>query len=74
MVSEMVIKVCRAGIPLIATKTAVSMSGMDIGRQYGCTVVGFVRDKGTKVPTDTEVMTTAEREMRVYSHPERIIV
>ncbi len=55
MSSEMVTKICRAGIPLVATKTAVTDKGLEIGKKCGMTIIGFVRDVGTKINTDMEV-------------------
>jgi FdhD protein len=73
MSSEMVAKVCRAGIPLIATKTAVTDRGRETARRYGLTLVGFVRDTGTRIHTDMEVRTITEPVMKVYTGAERVI-
>ena len=72
MASEMVTKICRAGIPVVATKTAVTDAGLDIGDKCGLTIVGFVRDAGNKINTDMEVRTVKEAGMKIYTHPERI--
>ena len=73
MSSEMVAKVCRAGIPIVATKTAVTDGGLEIGREYGLTIIGFVRDAGTRIHTDMEVRTIAEPVMKVYTGAARVI-
>ena len=73
MVSDMVRKVCRANIPVVATKTAVTNVGVEIAKRHGITVVGFVRDKGMKKSTDTGEKIIAERSMKVYTSPERIL-
>jgi FdhD protein len=54
MAADMVAKVCRAGIPIGATKTAVTGAGVKIGQRCGLTVVGFVRDGGMKVYTNPQ--------------------
>jgi FdhD protein len=73
MVSDMVSKVCRANIPIVATKTAVTKLGVEIGERCGLTIIGFVRDIGAKVTTDTDVMMATERGMKIYTNPQRII-
>jgi FdhD protein len=72
MASEMVAKICRAGIPVAATKTAVTDKGLEIGRKYGITIIGFVRDTGTRINTDMETRTITEAGMKIYTHAERI--
>jgi FdhD protein len=72
MASEMAIKICRAGIPVAATKTAVTDKGLEIGKKCGLTLVGFVRDEGTRIHTDMDVRVIKEAGMKIYSHPERI--
>jgi FdhD protein len=57
MASDMVSKLCRAGIPVVATKTAVTKLGIEIGRSCGLTIIGFVRDGG----------------MKIYTNPQRIL-
>ena len=64
MVSDMVTKICRANIPIAATKTAVTKSGVEIGNRYGLTIAGFVRDEGPP----------AWREMKIYTCRERILL
>jgi FdhD protein len=73
MASEMVAKTCRANIPVVATKTAVTQSGLEIGKKCGLTIIGFVRDKGTRLNTDMEVRVITEPGMKIYTHAERII-
>jgi FdhD protein len=73
MVSDMVSKICRANIPIVATKTAVTKLGIEIGERCGLTVIGFVRDIGMKIPTDTDVKVATERGMKIYTNPERIL-
>ena len=73
MVSDMVRKVCRANIPVVATKTAVTNIGVEIAKRHGLTVAGFVRDRGMKKSTDTGEKIITERSMKVYSRPERIL-
>lgn len=72
MASEMVAKICRAGIPVVATKTALTQAGRDIGQRCGVTIIGFVRDTGTRIHTDMEVKIIQEPEMKVYTHAARI--
>ena len=72
MASEMVEKICRANIPVVATKTAVTKLGLEIGEKCGLTIIGFVRDIGTKMSTDMEVRIVREREMKIYTNAERI--
>jgi len=73
MASEMVTKICRAGIPIAATKTAVTSTGLEIAGKCGLTVIGFVRDAGTKLNTDMEVRVIKEAGMKVYTGAERIL-
>lgn len=72
MASEMVVKICRLKIPVVATKTAVTDAGRKIGGECGLTIVGFVRDAGNKINTDMEVQTIKEAGMKIYTHPERV--
>jgi len=72
MASEMVAKICRAQIPVVATKTAVTRSGLEIGKRCGLTIIGFVRDTGTRIHTNMEVRTIIEPGMKIYTNPERI--
>jgi len=73
MVSDMVSKICRANIPVAATKTAVTKLGVEIGERCGLTIIGFVRDIGMKIATDTDVRIVTERGMKIYTNPERIL-
>jgi FdhD protein len=73
MFSDMVTKICRANIPIVATKTAVTKLGVEIGERCGLTIIGFVRDIGMKVATDTGVKIATERGMKIYTNPERIL-
>ncbi len=73
MASEMVAKICRAKIPVVATKTAVTNTGLEIGKKCGVTIVGFVRDVGTRLNTDMEVRIITEPGMKIYTNAERII-
>ena len=73
MVSDMVSKACRANIPIVATKTAVTRLGVEIGEKYGLTIIGFVRDIGTKITKDRDVRVATERGMKIYTNPQRII-
>lgn len=73
MASEMVAKICRAGIPLVATKTAVTDKGREIGRKQGLTIIGFVRDIGTRINTDMEVRVINRAGMKIYTGAERVL-
>ena len=73
MVFDMVSKVCWANIPIVATKAAVTKLGVEIGQRCGLTVIGFVRDIGTKVTKDTDVRIVTERGMKIYTNPQRIL-
>ena len=55
MTSEMVAKICRAKIPVAATKTAVTSTAIKIAGRSGLTLIGFVRDAGNRINTDMEV-------------------
>jgi FdhD protein len=72
MASEMVTKICRCGIPIAATKTAITDKGLEIAKQCGLTLIGFVRDKGTKINTDMDVRVIKEAGMKIYSGAERV--
>jgi FdhD protein len=73
MVSDMVSKVCRANIPVVATKTAVTRLALEIGQECGLTIIGFVRDIGMKIAKDTGVRIATERGMKIYTNPQRIL-
>lgn len=72
MASEMVTKICRSGIPIAATKTAVTDKGLEIAKQCGLTLIGFVRDAGTKINTDMDVRTIKESIMKIYCGASRV--
>jgi FdhD protein len=72
MASEMVMKICRTGIPLVATKTAVTDKGLEIGIKCGLTIIGFVRDAGNKINTDMEVRVISKSTMKIYCGAERV--
>jgi FdhD protein len=55
---EMAVKAAKAGVPVIASKSAVTDLAADIAGSLGITVVGYVRGGG----------------MVVYTHPDRIRV
>ena len=57
MPADMLIKVVRAGVPIIASNAAPTSSGYDAAQRTGLTMLGFVRGK----------------RFNIYSHPERII-
>jgi FdhD protein len=73
MASEMVAKICRARIPVVATKTAVTKTGLEIGQKCGLTIVGFVRDTGTRHNKNMETRIIKEPGMKIYTNAERII-
>lgn len=72
MASEMVMKICRCGIPVAATKTAITDKGLEIAKKYGLTLIGFVRDAGTKINTDMDVRVVKESGMKIYTGAERV--
>ena len=53
---DMVIKVARMGVPIIASRTAPISSGIECAQNTNLTLIGFVRGK----------------RMNIYTHPERI--
>ncbi|OPY80412.1 MAG: formate dehydrogenase accessory protein [Syntrophorhabdus sp. PtaU1.Bin153] len=73
MASEMVSKICRAGIPLVATKTAVTDIGLEMGEQCGLTIIGFVRDAGSKMHTDMEIRVFKKAQMKIYTGAHRVL-
>jgi FdhD protein len=73
MASDMVSKVCRANIPVVATKTAVTKLALEIGQRCGLTIIGFVRDIGMKIAKDTDVRVVTERGMKIYTNPQRVL-
>jgi FdhD protein len=72
MASEMVAKICRAGVPLVATKTAITDKGLEIGRRQGLTIIGFVRDAGTRIHTDMDVRVIERAGMKIYTGVGRV--
>jgi FdhD protein len=53
----MVMKAVVVGIPLIASVSAPTSDGIEVGERFGLTVVGFVRNG----------------KLNCYCHPQRII-
>jgi len=72
MSSEMMAKLCRAGFPVVATKTAVTDKGREIALACGMTLIGFVRDTGMKIHTDMSVRIIKEPVMKIYTGAHRI--
>jgi FdhD protein len=72
MTSEMVGKISRAGIPVVATKTAVTDKGLEIGKKRGLTIIGFLRDAGTRINTDMEVRVIDRAGMKIYTGAGRV--
>jgi FdhD protein len=72
MASEMVTKICRAGIPIAATKTAVTDKGLEIADRYGLTLIGFVRDAGNQINTDMDVRIIKDAGMKIYCGGDKI--
>jgi FdhD protein len=72
MASEMITKICRAGIPLVATKTSVTDEGLEIGEKHGLTIIGFVQDAGVKIHTDMEVRVIGKAGMKIYTGADRV--
>lgn len=58
MPADMMIKIARIGIPIIASNAAPTSSGFSVAHESGVTMIGFVRGN----------------RFNIYSHPERIIV
>jgi FdhD protein len=73
MTSEMVAKICRAGIPVVATKTAVTDRGLEIGRKRGLTIIGFLRDAGTRLQTNMETRVIDQAGMKIYTGASRVL-
>lgn len=72
MASEMVAKLCRAGFPVVATKTAVTDRGRETALASRMTLIGFVRDTGMKLYTNMAVRIIKEPVMKIYTGAERI--
>ncbi len=73
MASEMVAKICRSGIPLVATKTAITDKALEMAEECGLTVIGFVRDAGSKMHTNMELRVFTERSMKIYTGARRVL-
>ncbi len=58
MPADMMIKIARVGIPVIASNAAPTSSGYRVSQETGVTMVGFVR----------------RNRFNIYSHPERILI
>jgi len=56
MPGDMIIKVARVGIPIIASKSAPTSSGYMVGKEANVTIIGFVRGG----------------RFNIYTHPERV--
>lgn len=72
LASEMITKICRCGIPIAATKTAVTDKGLETGKKCGATIIGFVRTVGSKINTDTAVKIVTKNSMKIYCGAARI--
>ncbi len=74
MASEMIMKIGRAGIPLVATKTAVTDKGREIGEKCGLTVIGSARSVGSRLYKDMGVSHITEKaEMKIYTCADRVL-
>jgi len=58
MPGDMIIKVARVGIPILASKSAPTSSGYMVGEEANVTIIGFVRGG----------------RFNIYTHPERILI
>ena len=58
MPADMLIKIARVGIPILASNAAPTSSGFSVAEQSGVTMIGFVR----------------ENRFNIYTHPQRILV
>ena len=56
MPADMLIKIARVGIPIIASNAAPTSSGVSVAEQAKVTMIGFVRGK----------------RFNIYTHPHRI--
>lgn len=73
MVFDMVSKVCRANIPIVATKTAVTKLGVEMGKRCRLTIIGFVRESDKNASMDADSKTGGQMEMKIYTYPQRIL-
>jgi formate dehydrogenase accessory protein FdhD len=58
MPADMLIKIARVGIPVLASNAAPTTSGYAVAQEAGVTMVGFVRGD----------------RFNIYTHPQRIIL
>lgn len=58
MPADMVIKIARVGIPILASNAAPTSSGYSVAEKSGITMIGFVRDN----------------RFNIYTHSQRIII
>lgn len=58
MPADMLIKIARVGIPIIASNAAPTASGISVAEEAGVTMIGFVRDN----------------RFNIYTHPQRLIL
>ena len=58
MPADMVIKIARVGIPILASNAAPTSSGYSVAEESRITMIGFVRDD----------------RFNIYTHPQRIII
>jgi FdhD protein len=72
LASEMVTKICRSGIPIVATKTAVTDKGLETGKKCSLTIIGFVRTVGSKIGSDASAKVTTKNSMKIYCGAARI--
>ncbi len=72
LASEMVTKIGRSGIPIVATKTAATDKGLETGKKCGLTVIGFVRTVRSKISSDAPVKAPLKNSLKIYCGGERI--
>jgi formate dehydrogenase accessory protein FdhD len=58
MPADMVIKIARVGIPILASNAAPTSSGFSVAEKSGITLIGFVRDD----------------RFNIYTYPQRILI
>ncbi len=51
---DMAVKAIRAGIPILASKAAVTMEAVELAREYSLTLIGWVKREGMKLYTGRE--------------------
>jgi FdhD protein len=54
--SEMLLKACRMGVPLVASRTSPTEMAVALAEQLGITVVGYVRNDGLNLYTGGAVV------------------